>query len=72
MAFVKTDTQALGRLSDRADWKGKIVFDFDLSAPEGEDVVGLLRCLDREKVPFCLSNVALTEATKPLFTRIVS
>jgi EAL and modified HD-GYP domain-containing signal transduction protein len=67
MAFVKTDTQALGMISDRAAWKGKIVFDFDLSAPEGEDIVGLLRHLDREKVPFCLSNVALTEATRPLF-----
>ncbi len=68
MAFVRTDPQALGRLSGRADWKGKVVFDFGLSAPVGEDVIGLLGCLDREKVLFCLSNVALTEATKPLFT----
>ena len=67
MAFVKTNVQALAGLSGRANWKGRIVLDFDLSGPEGEDVVGLLRCLGREKAPFCLSNVALTEATRPLF-----
>ena len=67
MAFVKADAQALGRLSDRTNWKGKIVFDFDLSDPGEEDQIGLLRCLDRDKAPFCLNNTAVTEATRPLF-----
>jgi c-di-GMP-related signal transduction protein len=67
LAFLRADTQAFGGLSRRAHWTGRIVYEFDLSGPEGNDMMGLLTCLDREKAPFCLSNVTLTEETRPLF-----
>ena len=60
MAFVRGDTHALAQLSGRTDWKGTLVFDFDLSTPEGKDIAGLLRSLDGEKAgfSFCLSNAS--------------
>lgn len=66
--LIRTNTLALDRLSDRTGWKDEIVFDIDLAGPEKEDIVGLLERLKREKVNFCLSNMALTEQTKMLFS----